>query len=490
MTGPSRWQSWALFAVLVAVASALTIWLLGRSEAFLRLLDWLLTPPRPAVILLIAIGITALALVWQLAPTWASAQQSWLGQNLGGWKFRRVLAAVAGISITMSLLNGYWTPEKGTWRLLLILVVPTALLVAVAELVAYRWVQGQYASRAVAATQRVSATATNTVVSGYRLFQLTYRYLIGAVCMSLAFAWLQKQQPDALPSWAPLGPFIMLFVVWAFHTGRAQVRLWQLLALAGLIARRSTRQVMHQGMPMTQTYNHWQLKPWRTVWFIVVCGLLWIMLTHRPWGLYAAIFLFLVWSWAFLAYRVQRVFGSNDDPADYKSLAHPVAWGFIPMGLAYVKWWPLRIPVMFPFLVLLPLCFAYSEYENWSWFYSQGWFWLVVCIPMIYWAHYWRAAWPREGYGITADNQLIKFRPTIGLFPDNEKLTAPITAIGKTIAQPNALKFARRVVFQIRFISNRVTSGEDNSQMILEFVPDTFLNDLRAAAQLAATAGR
>lgn len=485
MTGSSRRTSYLLLGVLVTVASALTIVLLQRSGALLTLMQWLLTPPRPTVILLILISVTAMAFVRQLAPSWVQAQQAFLGQNLGGWKFRRVLAAVAGIAITMSLLNGYWTPEKGTWRLLLILVAPTTVLVAMAELTVHRWVQGQYGARAVATTRRVSATAQNTVVSGVRLFQLTYRYLIGAVLMSIAFAWFQKQQPDALPSWAPLGPFIMLFMVWAFHTGRAQIRLLQLLNLVGFIAVRRTRPVMVSGIVHNQTYNAWEWRKWRTVWSIVVCALLYIMFTHRPWGLYAAVFLFLVWTWAFLAYRVQRVFGTNDDPADYKSLSHPVLWGFIPMGLSYLKWWPLRIPALFPLLIFLPLCFAYSEYENWSYLYSQGWFWILISVPMVYWAHYWRAAWPREGYGITGDNELVIFKPTIGLFPDSERLSADMKAIGQTKAQPNALGFAIRIVFHIRFISNRPQPVDPSGPMVILFVRNSFISDLRAAGSQA-----
>lgn len=488
MTGPTRRWSWTLFAVLVAVAATLTIPLLQRSEAFKSVVAWLLIAPRPTVILLVLISIFTYALLRELAPSWTQTQLAYVGHYLGGWRLRRVFAAVTGVAMTLSLLNNYYTPDKGLWRLLLILVVPTTLLVAIAELVAYRMVQGQYASRAAAATRRMGTTAQNQVVTGYRLFQMTYKYLLAAVFMAILIALFQRQEPDAFPSWAPFGPFLMLFIVWAFHTGRAQMRLQQLVILLGIIRVRKTRQVVVSGVTMNQTYDAWEWKKWRTVWAIVICALSWIMLTHRPWGLYAAVFLLLVWSWAFLAYRVQRMFGTNDDPGDYKSVASPVGWGFIPMGLAYIKWWPLRIPATFPALVFLPLCFAYSQYENWSWLYGQGWFWMVVCIPMIYWMHYWRAAWRREGYAITNDNTLVKFRPTIGWFPDSERMAADMKAIGQTVAQPNALGFALRIVFHIRFISNRPMSPLDPSgPVVLQFVPGKFLNDLRAAGQQAAS---
>lgn len=172
-----------------------------------------------------------------------------------------------------------------------------------------------------------------------------------------------------------------------------------------------------------------QWKAWRPFWFVSLAGCLYLLIWHRPWGLFPALFIVALTVLVFLQLHVGRNFGTGI-PASQIEVAqphHPLAF-FVFAFEAMPGWWkvvpsaPLIWVFMCPFL-------WYFGVGTWKEILQSGYYWMCGLVALVYWLVWAVAKWRKYGNIVTKRGDVIGVVPQPGIKPGVRIASASISKI-------------------------------------------------------------
>jgi len=217
--------------------------------------------------------------------------------------------------------------------------------------------------------------------------------------------------------------WILLLWLPAFHIVRTR---WFQRALKRVLSRLGKMLAWAFGLKLRPSI---QWKAWRPFWFVSLAGCLYLLIWHRPWGLFPALFIVAVTVLVFLQLHVGRNFGTGIPAGEIEVSQphHPLAF-FVFAFESMPGYWKVVPGLPLIWVFLCPVLW-YFEVGTWQEILMSGVYWMCGLATLLYWFVWAVAKWRKYGNLVTKRGDVIGVVPQPGLKPGVRIASASISKI-------------------------------------------------------------